>query len=127
LLISEVFDAGGITALRHAVAARAGESGLGGERLDDFVVAVNELLTNAVRHGGGRGRVSVWSVSGTVFCEVSDHGPGFGPVRSARPDPVMPGGWGLFLVRELTDDLDIRTGPEGTSVLISSRTGDPKT
>jgi serine/threonine-protein kinase RsbW len=122
LLISEVFDAGGVTALRHAVASRAGESGLSGDRLEDFVVAVNELLTNAVRHGGGRGRISVWCERDEVFCEVSDHGPGLGPVTPARPALGQPGGWGLFLVRELTDEVEIRTGPEGTSVRISSRT-----
>lgn len=110
-----------MTALRHAVASRAGECGLGGDRLDDFVVAVNELLTNAVRHGGGSGRVVVWQADGAVVCEVSDHGPGLGPARPQKPAPDEPGGWGLYLVRELTDSIDMRTGPEGTAVRIASR------
>lgn len=122
LLISQVFDAGAITALRHAVATCAGESGLRGERLEDFVLAVNELLTNAVRHGGGAGRVAVWCAEDDVVCEVSDHGTGLGTVPPEKPAPDEPGGWGLYLVRELTDTLHITTGPEGTAVRISSRT-----
>jgi anti-sigma regulatory factor (Ser/Thr protein kinase) len=54
-LISEAFDRSRITSLRHSVTAAAGAAGLTGDRLEDFVVAVNELLTNAVRHGGGTG------------------------------------------------------------------------
>ncbi|MFI5931669.1 ATP-binding protein [Actinoplanes sp. NPDC051494] len=120
-MLSEVFDAGRITALRHAVAARAADAGLTGDRLDDFVLAVNELLTNAVRHGGGTGRVVVWCADDAVTCEVSDHGDGAGGrVHPDRPAPDQPGGWGLYLVRELTDTLDITTGPEGTAVRISS-------
>src|SRR6185312_9167247 len=60
LLLTETFDHSSITALRHAVASCAAGAGLAGDRLDDFVVAVNELLTNAVRHGGGSGHVALW-------------------------------------------------------------------
>jgi serine/threonine-protein kinase RsbW len=111
-----------VTALRHAVATRAGESGLGGDRLEDFVVAVNELLTNAVRHGGGTGHVTVRHVDGAVVCEVSDRGAGLGSVAPGKPAPDQPGGWGLYLVRALTDTCEVTTGPEGTTVRISTRT-----
>jgi len=86
------------------------------------VVAVNELLTNAVRHGGGTGHVTLWHVDGSVVCEVSDHGGGLGDLRPGRPAPDELGGRGLWLVRALTDSIDIKTGPEGTAVRISSLT-----
>lgn len=121
-MISELFDRSRVTPLRHTVAARAGAAGLTGERLADFVVAVNELLTNAVRHGGGTGHLTVWSDDGTVVCEVRDHGAGLDLVSPRRPGPDEPGGWGLWLVRELTDTCEIKTGPHGTAVRISSRT-----
>ncbi|HWH01308.1 MAG TPA: ATP-binding protein, partial [Pilimelia sp.] len=54
-LLARTFDAEQVTELRHAVARCAEESGLSGHPLEDFVLAVNELATNAVRHGGGRG------------------------------------------------------------------------
>jgi serine/threonine-protein kinase RsbW len=124
LLLAESFDHSRVTALRHAVASAAADAGLAGVRLDDFVVAVNELLTNAVRHGGGAGHVALWRDGGSVFCEVSDHGPGVPDSRAAhpvRPAADDPGGRGLWLVGILTDSFDVTTGSNGTAVRISSR------
>lgn len=122
VLISETFDRSRVAALRHAVAARAGTAGLTGDRLEDFVVAVNELLTNAVRHGGGTGHLTLWCEAYAVTCEVVDRGTGVGTLREGKPASDEPGGWGLYLVRELTDTFEIKSGPEGTAVRISSRT-----
>jgi serine/threonine-protein kinase RsbW len=89
------------------------------------VVAVNELLTNAVRHGGGTGRVVLRHTDGSVVCEVSDTGEGLitGWVpHGVKPAADQPGGWGLWLAEELTDTLEVVTGPGGTTVRVSSRT-----
>jgi serine/threonine-protein kinase RsbW len=123
LLLSEAFDLSGVTTLRHAVASAARTAGLSGDRLDDFVVAVNELLTNAVRHGGGTGHVSVWREPDTVVCEVRDRGPGIPAEwtgRRPRPAPDQPGGWGLWLAGRLTDSVELIIDG-GTTVRISSR------
>jgi anti-sigma regulatory factor (Ser/Thr protein kinase) len=111
-----------VTALRHAVASCAAAGGLSGGRLDDFVIAVNELLTNAVRHGGGAGSVALWREDGSVVCEVTDSGHGLGdtPPPGNRPSPAEPGGWGLWLAGELTDSLELTSSDEGTTVRISS-------
>jgi anti-sigma regulatory factor (Ser/Thr protein kinase) len=124
MLLSEAFDHSRVTALRHAVTSAAGTAGLGGDRLDDFVVAVNELLTNAVRHGGGSGHVGVWLDGDSVVCEVSDHGGGLPPNLAdhpARPAPDQPGGWGLWLAGRLTDTFAVTSGNGGTVVRMSSR------
>jgi anti-sigma regulatory factor (Ser/Thr protein kinase) len=124
LLVSEAFDGSRVTGLRHAVASCAAAAGLDGDRLDDFVVAVNELLTNAVRHGGGTGRLSVWRDELSVVCEVTDRGSGLAtprPDKPERPATDEPGGWGLWLAGKLTDTLDLQTGAEGTTVRISTR------
>ena len=122
ILLSETFDHSRVTALRHTIASCSADAGLSGDRLDDFVVAVNELLTNAVRHGGGLGQVRLWQADAAVVCEVADHGPGLSsPGRPGRPAVDEPGGWGLFLADELTDSFDLQTGAEGTTVRISTR------
>ena len=122
-LIAEAFDQAQVTELRHSVASCAHAAGLAGQRLDDFVLAVNELITNAVRHGGGRGRLRLWRQSGQLLCEVSDHGQGISFHRlsdRSRPAPDTAGGWGLWLARELSDTMDVETGTDGTLVRISA-------
>jgi len=124
VLLTETFDHSSITALRHVVASCVGTAGLSGDRLDDFVVAVNELLTNAVRHGGGLGRVALWRQDGDLVCEVSDSGAGLAkprPLAHVRPAADQPGGWGLWLAQELTDSFQLTTGVGGTTVRVSSR------
>ena len=77
------------------------------------MVAVNELLTNAVRHGGGTGRVTLWRADGAVVCEVSDHGRGLADrCRRARTGRRgRAGRLGPVAGRELTDSIAIKTGP----------------
>ena len=127
LLIAEAFDQAQVTELRHAVTSCARTAGLRGQRLDDFVLAVNELITNAVRHGGGRGWLRLWRRSDGLVCEVSDHGLGISAQRlgdRSRPAPDTAGGWGLWLARELSDAMDVRSSPAGTTVLISTGIGE---
>lgn len=120
--LAESFHRDQVTDLRHRVADHARVLGLVGQRLDDFVLAVNELTTNAIRHGGGRGWLRLWRVNDTVHCEVADHGGGIAPARLAdcqRPTSDLVGGWGLWLVRQLSDEMAVRTDPAGTTVLIT--------
>ncbi|MDR7280932.1 ATP-binding protein [Catenuloplanes atrovinosus] len=122
VLLETRFDAATVTALRHRVAACAADAGLRGERLDDFVLAVYELLTNAVRHGGGHGGLRLWRDGTSLACEVADRGTGFDVAARAErlPVPAAPGGWGLFLAGRLTDRIDVASGPDGTTVRVSS-------
>jgi anti-sigma regulatory factor (Ser/Thr protein kinase) len=75
-------------------------------RLDDARLLVSELVTNAIRHAGlGAGDViKLIVVAGerTLRIEVCDPGAGFELVEPV-PDPARPSGWGLYLVRELSD------------------------
>ncbi|MGV9978940.1 ATP-binding protein [Micromonospora wenchangensis] len=126
LLIAEAFDQAQVTELRHSVSSCAHAAGLAGQRLDDFVLAVNELITNAVRHGGGRGSLRLWRRPGELVCEVSDHGSGISEQRlddRSRPAPDTAGGWGLWLARELSDAMEVESGSAGTTVRISAAAG----
>lgn len=123
LLIARAFDQAQVTELRHSVTSGAYTAGLRGQRLDDFVLAVNELITNAVRHGGGQGSLRLWRQAEVLICEVTDHGDGISAHRLAdrsRPAPDTAGGWGLWLARELSDSMEVETGTAGTLVRISA-------
>jgi anti-sigma regulatory factor (Ser/Thr protein kinase) len=55
---------------------------------------------------------------------VADDGTGFDPARFEGwrlPDRFASGGRGLFLMRELMDDIDIDSTPDGTTVTLSRR------
>jgi anti-sigma regulatory factor (Ser/Thr protein kinase) len=117
-LITAGFDRSQITAVRRAVGRCAAAHGLTGQRLDGFVLAVNEIVTNAVAHGGGRGRLRLWRAGGALTCEVADRGPGL-PDESAgstRPPPTALHGRGLWLARQLCDLVSVAAGPQGTTV-----------
>lgn len=116
-LLSQSFDGGHIATLRRFVSKHASEVGLSDARRQDIVLAVDEVATNAVRHGGGRGRLQMWVADGCLWFRVSDDGPGFGgPVPVQAPAPTVLGGRGLFIARQVTDQIDFVTGPGGTTV-----------
>jgi anti-sigma regulatory factor (Ser/Thr protein kinase) len=116
------FTAAEIAAVRQRVEELATEVGLGARETEDWVTAVNELLTNAVRHGGGAGRLRL-EYDGRLRCEVSDDGAGFAVDeylgRSARPRVSATGGMGLWIVQQMTDAVTIDSGPTGTTARIS--------
>lgn len=119
--MSTVFTAVGLASVRRLVAQAATEAGLAGDALLDFVLAIQELMTNAVRHGGGWGRVRLRRVEDRLVCTVTDHGAGFPtqPDLSALPDVVAEGGRGLFLVRRLTHSMRVSSGPFGAAVTVT--------
>ncbi|WP_101789742.1 ATP-binding protein [Nonomuraea indica] len=118
------FDDSGLAVTRAEVQRRAHAHGLTGERLGDFVMAVNECLVNVVAHAGGRGRVRLGVEGSSLFCEITDSGPGI-PQRflddTGLPEPSQMGGRGIWLIRRLTDGAAFATGPAGTTVLMVMR------
>jgi anti-sigma regulatory factor (Ser/Thr protein kinase) len=120
VMVDQEFDGGSLPAVRAAVAAAARAAGLSRARVYDVVAAVHELAANAVRHGGGRGRLRVWTEEDLLHCQVSDDGI---PVYSARPDDRAPWqsepGHGLWLAREVADHASIDHSPAGTAAIVS--------
>ena len=121
-LLDQAFDVGNLVAVRATVAAHADAAGLSARRVGEIVLLVHELASNAVRHGGGSGRLRMWVTGDAVRCEVSDTGPGL-PDRYlgtlAQPALDAVGGRGIWLIRELCDRVDWRSGPDGTVVTVS--------
>jgi serine/threonine-protein kinase RsbW len=119
VLFSRRFDREAIAHARHGLAGCAAEAGLTGLRLEAFVLAVNEIMTNAVRHGGGSGRVRLSRTAAGLACEISDAGPGAPPARfngQQLPPTSATGGRGLWLARHLCDSMGVQTGRGGTTV-----------
>lgn len=79
---------------------------------DHILTAVNEIATNAIRHGSGRAYVSLWIVDGGVVCDVLDTGGGLDDLFAGYRPPANPaaGGMGLWIARGLADEFTIMPG-----------------
>ena len=118
--LDQPFDLDSLVALRSAVAAHADRFGLSDHRTQELVLVAHELASNAIRHGGGKGRLRLWKSDGAVTCEVSDAGPGLASGagnRFWRPPVDALGGRGLWLAYHLCDRFEVRSGPTGTIAL----------
>jgi anti-sigma regulatory factor (Ser/Thr protein kinase) len=116
------FGEGPLEALRWLVGRAAADAGLDEMRVADLVLAVHELATNTVRHGGGRGTLRIWREPDALLCEVSDAGRIDQPlVGRERPLAGQPGGRGLWLVNQLCDLAQIRCYESGSVVRLHMR------
>lgn len=111
------FGSDGLYGVRSSVAAHAGRLGASTQVVQRALIVASELATNAVRHGGGRGRLRLWAAGGRLHCEVSDSGQGLRDIMAGteRPAPTAPGGRGLWISRQLADEFAIESGPNGTT------------
>lgn len=116
------FDAGSLRAIRHTTADLAAACGFDSVRADELVTAVNEIASNSVRHGGGRGRFRCWREPGAVACEVTDGGRIVDPLAGRiEPPPMQAGGHGLWLANQLCDLVQVRSSAAGTVVRLKMR------
>lgn len=130
-MLEQEFNAGALHVLREAVLAFAMAAGIPESRATDVMLVAHELAANAVRYGGGRGRLCIWIAAGALHFQVTDAGPGFdgnplagtasrGPTvtRGSPPWPYQPG-HGLWLVRQAADNFTAMTGLDGSQVTAS--------
>ncbi|WP_203691567.1 anti-sigma factor RsbA family regulatory protein [Streptomyces sp. SID12488] len=111
------FDADALPQARSFAVQEAGQLGLAGGRLQDLMLAVAELTTNSVVHGGGSGTLRIWAESEQIACEVHDRGLLTDPLAGRRP-PARDqlGGRGLMLVHYIADLVRIHTTQDGTTI-----------
>jgi len=105
--------------MRAWVSEAAALLGCDGKSRFEFVVAINEAVTNAIRHGSpaddGTIGVRLESDGGAIVCSVCDGGPFVPP--SQRSDPTSDeGGRGFAFMAALTDELELVVNPGATVV-----------
>ncbi len=79
------------------------ESALGRERVEDVLLLVSEVVTNACLHGGGPEEFVLRHTDGLLRVEVADRSPE-PPRRMAPRSPSLPGGHGLMVLDRLASD-----------------------
>ncbi|WP_326821696.1 ATP-binding protein [Streptosporangium sp. NBC_01756] len=106
--------------VRDFAAAGAVRSGMARESLADFLVAVNEVATNAVTHGHvtAKAVLRMWTVGRTLVVEIHDQGR-WTPVEvpgQTPPAPYATSGMGLWVARMISSDITVETGAAGTFI-----------
>jgi anti-sigma regulatory factor (Ser/Thr protein kinase) len=117
------FSLSSLRAARRLVAREAELAGLGVGRREDLILAVDELTTNSVTHGGGHGSLSVLRTKTEIVCEVRDKGHISDPLAGTRqPRPEQLTGRGLWVVGCLCDRVQIASSPGRTAVRVRMST-----
>lgn len=113
----------GLAGVRAFTAAWASQAGLSPQRVSDLVIAVAELAANTLAHTSGPGTLTLWATDDEVICQVQDQGHITDPLAGrVRPAPDAPGGRrGLWVVRQVCDRVEIRSGQAGTTVRVYMR------
>ncbi len=113
------------------VEAAETDATLNRERIEDFKVAVSEATTNAIeaharacRDESIRIRCKI--TEDRLEFHITDRGFGFYPDQvQVLPEPDDPSrlnyerGLGIYLMRVLSDDVEIKSGPDGTEVSLA--------
>ncbi|MEW9548465.1 ATP-binding protein [Nonomuraea sp. NPDC050783] len=107
------FGLGDLPRVRQFAEDGARDAGMPEEAIGDFVIAVNEVATNAVTHGADRAVMRTWTVGGDLIVEVHDEG-----TWKPGPMPGAVGGMGLWVARLLSSDLTLRVGSGGSTVIM---------
>ena len=110
------FRADDLRHLRHAVAGWAVRAGLPGQRAADFVIAVHEIATNAIRHGSPVARLALQIAGTAAQAEVRDSG--HWPPESPAATAPAGLGMGLHVAHRVCDQVTIHRGTTGSTVTL---------
>ena len=97
------------------------------DRVEDLKTAVAEACMNAIEHGnkldaGMKVGISLTVAGGRLQVAIQDEGKGVGQVPTPDIDRQVegktdPGGWGIFLIKNLMDEVSFESTPEGRNVV----------
>ena len=93
--------------------------------IDEIQLAIIETCINAFEHSNSKDRkvtVTYLLTDDELELKITDHGIGFGMDKAklltgeARARAMQKRGWGLEIIREMMDEVDVDSGDEGTTI-----------
>jgi serine/threonine-protein kinase RsbW len=113
--------------IRKFIQESARSKEIDADAISDIVLAVDEITTNIIVHGyngaGGDIEFKMSTEAGWVIIQVSDRARPFDPTRLPPPDISLPleertpGGLGVYLAKNLMDELTYKRLPSGKNQL----------
>lgn len=104
--------------LRSKLSVVADRLGISELKRENMLLVASELVSNNIKHAGGRGLIQIWQQPGPILDIVAlDYGPGIADIRRAEKDgysSVNTLGKGLGTIRRLSDESYIYTQREST-------------
>ncbi|MFJ9742949.1 ATP-binding protein [Streptomyces sp. NPDC101166] len=85
--------------------------------VDDALLVVTELVTNAVRHGGGLAGFDARLDGDVLTVSVTDVSPAL-PHIVPRSDPAAPGGFGWPLIQRLSRQVTVTPTAGGKTIVV---------
>ena len=122
-LVTTLADLDHLAPARFLLRTTAREStALPQQSIDEFLTAVNEVAANGLVHGSPPVQLTVWADVTTLTCQVVDSGlEPLDPLTGFR-FPEESGPYGLWVARQLVDDLFISNPPEGGCTVVLAKT-----
>jgi anti-sigma regulatory factor (Ser/Thr protein kinase) len=119
------------------VAGAVKDLGLSDARLERLKTAVAEATMNAIEHGNGNRpeipvEVAVTQDGDEIIVTITDQGGELHPDADEHEEPDLvrkldgdqsPRGWGLFLIRNMVDAMDVTTDGRRHTIWLTMRTG----
>jgi anti-sigma regulatory factor (Ser/Thr protein kinase) len=117
----------GLRGVRLLVGEQARAAGLAADRTGDLQVAVNEIATNTLVHGGGPGVLRVGREPDRILCDI--RGPGEITdwlAGRVRPTDHSTSGRGILVANRLCDLVQTYSGPTGVTTRLHMLLGQPR-
>jgi len=116
-----------LAAVRAVVYRYAKKAGLPEHRAIDLVLAVSEVAANTVRHAKSPGSLKIWYDTQEIICQIEDEGTIYDPLAGRRkPSMDAMGGHGLWIVRQVCDDVEMRSDETGTTIRLHMKLPRPR-
>jgi anti-sigma regulatory factor (Ser/Thr protein kinase) len=110
--------------VRECVAASRAIAPLSSPQREDFVLAINEAATNALKYDRPPRAVRLWRSGASVIGEVVASGEIKDPLAGRRrPRPAALSGRGLWIVNQLCDLVELRSAGSKTTLRIHMQYG----
>jgi serine/threonine-protein kinase RsbW len=111
----------------ECAATTAKNMGFTEDRVEDLKTAVAEACLNAIEHGNKMDTSTKVGITLTLEesklqVAVKDEGKGFKEIPSPRIENKIEGkdkprGWGIFLIKNLVNEVAFESGPEGGNIV----------